>query len=486
MNDLIALILLLSNDEAAAFLAFAKAKNQRTDVKNIKLFKLLRAGERKELDIKIYGKPSKNALHALTNRLKENLIDFTASKSLASDAEDELKVLKQLLAARIFLEQEQFSIGFKTLDKAIATATTLELYAILMECYHTYVQYAHASNTIVLEKLITDYSRNQRLYFEESKLVMAYATLKKELASKPTEVFQTVSNELDRFDITIDESLSFKSLFQIMTITTDSASLKSDYAGIASFMDQIYHVAERKTHLASRHVYYHCEILYLMAGTYFRNKRFAKSLELLETMESTLNDDHGTYDKVFQERLLLLRALNHNYTGAYNLAQETIATIKKPGMRVLLAQAMFSFQQEDFQHARRVLNGFHHSDIFYEKKEGLLWVIQKNILEILIYMELNMPDLVASKMRSFKKRYRPRLVAINEERVLVFMNLLRTYYDEPFKIAESSFKEKVEKAFAWKTNDQEDIFVMSFYAYLKAKMERTSIYTATLRLVQKP
>jgi hypothetical protein len=143
---------------------------------------------------------------------------------------------------------------------------------------------------------------------------------------------------------------------------------------------------------------------------------------------------------------------------------------------------MLLFQQEHFQNARRKINELKHSDSFYEKKEGLLFVLQKNVLEIIIYIELNQPDLVESRMRSFKKRYRSRLLQLNEHRVLVFMNLLRLYFDEPFSITEPSFKEKVEKAFEWKTAGREDLFVMSFYAYLKAKMERKSIYDATVQL----
>lgn len=46
-----------------------------------------------------------------------------------------------------------------------------------------------------------------------------------------------------------------------------------------------------------------------------------------------------------------------------------------------------------------------HSDQFYEKKEGMLWVVQKNILEILIYIEVQQPDLVETRIKSFKKRF---------------------------------------------------------------------------------
>jgi hypothetical protein len=162
---------------------------------------------------------------------------------------------------------------------------------------------------------------------------------------------------------------------------------------------------------------------------------------------------------------------------------EDIQQIQKPDLSTQLVHITFLFQQQSFIRARKMMNDFYHSDQFYEKKEGVLWVIQKNLLEILIYIELQQPDLVASKMRSFIRRFKGRLEDLNEQRVLVFMKLLQSYYDRPYEITEERFQNKVQQAFEWKTAAREDIFVISFYAYLKAKMEKKSIYQATLELV---
>ena len=483
MNDLNTLISSLSSDEVGAFLAFAKAKNQRTDVKNIQLFQLLRKDVRVDLDLKIYGKANKNALHALQNRLKENLIDFTATRGFSSDSQEEMQLFKLVLAARIFLEQEHYAIGFKTLKKATAKAISLESYAILQEIYHTHVQNAHLDPKATLERIITAYQENEKRYLIESRLVMAYATLQKTLKSHPANVYQVIQQQLAVFDISIDHNLSFKSLYQLMRVVTDAATLTSDYAGVSIFMNHIYEVVENKKHLADKHLYYHLEILNLMAGTCFRNKDFIRSQQLVGELQLEMQKNKGAYKKQFLGRALLLKALNRNYTGEPERAMEDILQIQKPDLSTQLVHITFLFQQQSFIRARKMMNDFYHSDQFYEKKEGVLWVIQKNLLEILIYIELQQPDLVASKMRSFIRRFKGRLEHLNEQRVLVFMKLLQSYYDRPYEITEERFQNKVEQAFEWKTAAREDIFVMSFYAYLKAKMEKKSIYQATLELV---
>ncbi len=65
------------------------------------------------------------------------------------------------------------------------------------------------------------------------------------------------------------------------------------------------------------------------------------------------------------------------------------------------------------------------------------------------------------------------------------MKYVSLYYENPKAVTTSTFKETVESSFIWIGTEQEDIFVMSFYAWLKAKMEQRDIYTVTLELVTK-
>ena len=46
------------------------------------------------------------------------------------------------------------------------------------------------------------------------------------------------------------------------------------------------------------------------------------------------------------------------------------------------------------------------------------------------------------------------------------------------------FKNKVEDSFEWVGGAQEDIFVISFYSWLKGKMNNTDLYQTTLTLIK--
>jgi len=104
----------------------------------------------------------------------------------------------------------------------------------------------------------------------------------------------------------------------------------------------------------------------------------------------------------------------------------------------------------------------------------------------LLFIEQDRVDLVLNRLERFKRNFSKRLIAINEERVLVFLKLANSYYEKPNEAASEKFRERVENSFEWVGVAEEDIFVMSFYAWLKSKMEQRNLYETTLELIQSP
>ncbi len=72
---------------------------------------------------------------------------------------------------------------------------------------------------------------------------------------------------------------------------------------------------------------------------------------------------------------------------------------------------------------------------------------------------------------------------INQQRVLTYLSFVEIYYKQPENVTSKAFFNKVESAFVWVDAKQEDIFVMSFYAWLKSKMDKQPLYKTTLNLV---
>lgn len=485
MNIISAIIDTLSKEERIGFIQYLKYKNRRGDVKNIQLFKLIEAGETVNLDVKIYGKQAKNAYHALSKRLQDALIDFVASKSFDGEASEELEILKLLVASRVFFECGQYRVAFKTLKRAEKNALELDLYGILNEIYHTKIQYAHLDDSLVLQEVIAASNINMKFFQKEYQLNMVYASIKLGLKNtKNKTINEIVSEAFLNFDIKIDSSLTYKSLYQLMSITSTVAKEKSNYYDIVPFMIEAYDILHRKKNTADKHLFYHIHILEIMATNSFRNKEFDVSMKFVNQMELEMQKREGKYYKVFVDRLLVLKALNYNFTGIHTNAIELLQQSKGESLDIKLVLIMCLFQQNRHSEAYSKFKKLSHSDAWYFKKKGRIWVLKKNILEILILIELDKLDLVLMRLQAFKRKFEKQLVEMGEKRALNFIKMVSYYYENPKDVTSVSFKEKVEGSFDWIGPKKEDIYVMSFYAWLKAKMEQKNLYQTTLELVK--
>tara|TARA_R110002072_G_scaffold14272_2_gene59356 strand:- start:53370 stop:54830 length:1461 start_codon:yes stop_codon:yes gene_type:complete len=484
MKTISTIINTLSEEEQHEFLLFQQKKNRRSDTKNELLFKQIARGNTTNLDMVLYGKPSKNAYHALCKRLQDSLVDFIASKSFANETGEEMDILKKLLAARIFFEHKQYKIGFKTLAQAEKKALALDVYALLTEIYHTQLQYAHLNKSEALPELLKKCKENLHHFKQEQELNMIYATIKNTLQQpqkQPTT--DVVQRTFDAFNIKIDASFTYKALFQVLNLTATSAMMASDYYSNLSFMEEVYSVVSAKKEPKEKHLYYHIEILHLMATAHFRNKNFQKSLDFVEKMHAEMTKKNNKYMQQFYNKWLVLKAVNLNYVGDFKTAIQLLKSGSEQSLDCSLALMMGLFQQQQFSEAYQILKTLHHSDVWYEKKMGWIWVLKKSMIEILLLVELDKLEVVLSRLRRFRKKFQKRLLELEETRVLTFVKLVTMYYENPKAVTTSDFSATVERSFEWIGKEREDIFVMSFYAWLKAKMEQRDLYQVTLELV---
>ena len=178
MNVISSIIEILSEDDRRKFILSLKQKNKRNDTKNIELFQYLStSNSQKDIDVVLYGKPSKGAYHALSKRLHDALIDFVATKSFEGESSEEMMALKLVLASRIFFRHQKNAIAIKTLAKAEIKAKKHELYSILNEVYHTQIMNAHLNEGLNLKELIKKYQDNKEQILLEERLNLFYASI---------------------------------------------------------------------------------------------------------------------------------------------------------------------------------------------------------------------------------------------------------------------------------------------------------------------
>jgi len=214
------------------------------------------------------------------------------------------------------------------------------------------------------------------------------------------------------------------------------------------------------------------------------------SLEYLDTMKLYMNMADKKYYHVFYPQYTLLKNLLLIYTGQHEKASNNLMAFdyqnyKNQQVSVLdlkLALVVSLFLQQKFKDAFVIYQEFYHSDKWFTNKNGHIWVVQKNLIEILLLIELNYIDLVESRINSFRKKHRLHLIEHNESIVLEFLNLASIYYYKTEDLQSEKFQTKVDLLLE-KKRKEDDVFTLSFYAWLKARLDHTEIYKTCLSII---
>jgi len=496
MVNLNKLITSLSTEERTNFEIFLKKKNRRSDTKNILLLRLLVNGETDSdlICISLYNKNNKNAYHALRKRLYDSLLDFVATINLAQENDVEMLLIKNIVSARNFFQRKQYEIAFHILGKAENLAQDHLLFPILNEIYHTQIQYAHISSKVDLNNIITKFNKNQQYYLAEERLNIVYATIREQInistfQKKPVDFNTIIITTLKKYQVDINQSITFKSLYQLISIASISAFASKDYYSIESFLINTYQKIENHQH-KQKQLYYNIQVLYLIANMYFRNKKFELAFEYLQKMMNEMEEKNRKYLNTFLLKHQNLLALCYNYSNqnkkAIEISEKHLAKKHQDletQLDIMLCLCMYHFHNKNYKQALKTINTFYHSDNWYLQKAGDEWLIKKNLIELLIHIELDHLNLVESRILSFKRKHAAYLKNIQQKRVLTFISLIEELYLKLNNKTTPIFLNKIESSFNYTNNNQEDIFVMSFYAWLKAKATNKDIYKTTIKMI---
>lgn len=494
MNAIHDIVSVMNSNDKKAFISYLSKKNKRTDVGNIELFRLLETDDINAIE-KFRNKKSTDAYHALRKRLYDSLVEFMANRSFANDTSEEQDVLRLLVVSRVFLEHKLYRTALKCLAKAETKATALEHFSLLNEIYQTRIQFAHLDLNLPLEPLLHKYAANRKRLEQEEQLNLAYAVVRRELVAiyhkgKVVDFTVFVQDTMQSYGISLRHAFTFRSLYQVLFIANEYASINSDYSIIAPFVLKAYRFIASSGSLAERHLYYHIYILYFIANIHFRNRRFAESDTYLEKMHQEMDKQDGKYYQRFCLRYFLLKALNANYSGnaapAILIAEKALQQHKKADPAdvndLRLCLAVLWLQQDDGKSAMKYFKELIHTDSWYEKKMGMDWAIRKCLVEVILHAQLENTELALARLVSFRRRYKKYLDSVKEQRVMVYAELLEKYISRP-----EAFKpDSIFVSLANLLNSgkgKEDIFVLSFVGWLLAKTQHKPVYKTTLELL---
>ena len=487
----------MSTEEQGKFTSFLKKNKQNSDSQKLKLYKLIKDEKvnPKLISEKLYGKGKKAAYHQLRKRLFSEIVDFIANERFNQEEENVLEITKLILTGKYLIESKNYKTGFKLLDKAEKKAQDDNDVVALDEIYNILIQFSHYNSEIDLESTIIKLEQNRELLIQDSNLNMAYATVKNRLEEHRLKSIsidiETILNKVfKRFNITEKSGYNYKTLYQLVQIVSASANISKDYYQIAPFVTERYKIIANKEEENNRYVFFHLKLLYFIANIFFREKNFNASNLYLDKMKFLITNSNKKYEKIFGIKIYVLSALNFNYLGKKKKAnldiENAISGTKdiknKDYLDAMVVSSMINFQQQNYRENQTIFSKLNASETWYSKTMGANWVMNKNLIEILTHIELDNIDYADARLESFLFKNKEYLKTDN--RASVFLKYLKISYTNPERIRKPEFMKSFYNSVETKPAFREDIYIISFFAYLKSKMLGTDIYETTLDLVK--
>ena len=494
MDSILELTNLLNNSDKKQFRQFLQRKNKRSDVKNLQLLDLIETDDIDSLNKLYTSKQNNDAYYALRKRLQDNLLIFLSQKTFESNHSDSYDALRLLVVGRFLLENDVVKTGLKCLNKAEQLAENLEQFNLQNELLLLKLQYAHLPGAEDFEILTSRFLQNQSNMQREAKLNIAYAFLRQELQEihlkgKIVNLKSLMLTTIRKYKISVQDLMTYKSIYQILFIANEYAAIQQNFGLIARYINRTDQFIQDQATKKQPHLFYHLSILYFLANFHLRRRDFAVNASYLSKMMDLMVTD-SRYYKLFYLRHQLLFSLNLFFTGYDNDAierlQEALSITKhvtKPedieDIRISLIMCLALCNDRE---SLKQLSLLTRTDTWYEKKMGMLWTIRKNLMEILVHAQFTNIDLAMSRINSFRRRYKKYLLKTSEERVLLYLKQVEKYLLKPDVIFDRAYRETVLNQL--NAVDNNDIFNLSFIAWIIARWEKKTAYEVVLTLIQ--
>lgn len=485
------LIEVMSAKEAEGFVQFLKKKNKRSDVRNIDLFHIYYKSKKDTIREEL----NTNAYNVLKKRVADALIEYLANTTIEEESNAEIGIIKLLLLSRKLFLHSKYKSAFRLLKRAEKQATSIAHFSLLNEIYHTSIQYSHHEYSDSQEDIFKKFEENQDSFQQQERLNLVYAKIKKSYLNQKgqgdgIDINKLINESFTAYGISEKDGINFKSLYQIASIIDIAGTQTKDYHSVKPFFESKIEELRDGEGDTEKFILYQIDMLYALANIYFRKKDFNKSEYYLEQMRIQMARFDGKYQQQRLAQYGTLLALNLNYSGKYMEAEGLLMHIlsdkshKKENLaNTVLTLTMIKFQQGKLKEAKQLLGDLKETDNWYLKHSGLEWLLNKKMLEILLFMEISEVTLVESLITSFSRKYISYFKENKNLQALQFLKLIKKHFQQPDQSTSKEFKNLVDRTLKFKKTQQEDIFMMSFYAWLKSKMEERNVYEVTLELV---
>ncbi|SHJ69090.1 hypothetical protein SAMN02745146_3717 [Hymenobacter daecheongensis DSM 21074] len=479
-----------------------KAQKGRLDVRLFDLLLQSREYTTDELLPRLYpddDEPNATAYYALRKRLLSHITDFLLLRQRHHDPTAASSVRGQLTLAEYLFEAGVHRLAWGALRKAEKVAQAHEQYELLNTVYNLQIAQADSEHAEDLADIIRRRNLNKKCAEEEERAGMAHALIRRRLREarlhgRAGEAFNTIIQDVLR-EYDLQEAFARRPslLYRLLAITRSAMLARGDFMSFTPFAIRCYHLMAKRHGFTPAHRYYQLGLLYMIAHGLYRSRRFDESIGYLEQLKTVLYAEPRSYFADFYPKYTFLLAANYAFLrrnkDSIQLLEDLLkgretALAPRDELTARLGLGFHYFAEGQYQKTNRVLMKIGRSDRWCEQQMGLEWVVMKNMGEMLVQLEMDNHDVALNRVRAIERGLRERVEegASAYHHVFTYLRLVREIIENPEVVKTPAFRQRVEEMPHALPEQREDLQVLSFFGWLRARIAGRPYYEVLLAM----
>jgi hypothetical protein len=485
--------------EKADFVAYVEKQSRAK--RELELIKILVSDHQmspEEIRRKLYppaadGKSaSRDAYNGLRKEALNRLYQWIMVTRMESERTAEGRLFALIATGRFMLERNAVDSAAYLFLQAEKLAVNGRHYEVLETIYGYFISHC-VEMKLNVDEVIVQWQVNRVRYDRICLLQQIQARQK-----------QSVSNA-KKSGMAMDPELNLKLVFKQVKVKLHDAndpafmhlfcqiirkSLVSgkDYTGFENFVRRIYVRFKSQDKLTPGDREYELGFLYMYAHAAYRNRKFDLAASLCADMGSLLGE-RGARQHPLYPKYMALRAGAATYSGknaeAIELMEQALQhrasnteVVEWLNNRINLA--VYYFQAENYKKAHRILMTINQDSTEEFKLLGNEWCFKKDTIELIVQYELGNAELSLKMCEQVSDRYRHLFGQPLYNRAHIFLNFVRRLLKNPEEVTTPEFMAEVKSAqLAW-PGDKEDVQAITFFCWLRAKMQKRGYYEVLL------
>jgi len=479
-----------------------KAQKGRLDVRLFDLLLQQREYTTDELLPRLYpDEPNAVAYYALRKRLLSHITDFLLLRQRHQDPTAASSVRGQLTLAEYLFEAGVQRLAWSALRKAEKLAQNHEQYELLNTVYNLQIAQADSEHAEELADIIRRRNLNKKAADEEERAGIAHSLIRgrlreARLRGRAGEAFNTIIQDVLR-EYDLQEAFARRPslLYRLLAITRSAMLARGDFISFTPFAIRCYHLMEKRHGFTSAHRYYQLGLLYMIAHGLYRSRRFEEALEYLEKLRAVLFTEPRSYFADFYPKYTFLLAATYAFLrrnkDSIQLLEELlkgreISLSARDELTARFGLGFHYFAEGQFQKTNRVLMSIGRTDRACEQLMGLEWVVMKNLGEMLVQLEMGNHDLALNRARAIERSLKERVEegVSSYHYVLTYLRLVREIIENPDVVKTAGFIEKVNQMPHALPEEREDLQVLSFFGWLRARIAGRPYYEILITMTE--